>query len=108
MIPVQYDIQHYRGDELTRRFKFTRDGEVQDISGWPISAQVRKGLELNSPLVLEFTTHQTTELGILDIYLPPEATANLKAGEYFYDIQIGPRTYIAGTFELLADVSRAA
>lgn len=108
MLPADHSFDVYRGDSVTKRLRFTSDGVPEDLTGKTILAQVRTGTDLTSKLVTAFTVYRQDTLGIVDLALAPIDTANLKAGEYFYDVQIGDRTRVAGTITLVPDVSRGA
>ena len=108
MLPVIYDMEIYRGDAFSKRLRFTSDGVPEDLTGKPVLAQIRTSTELTAKLVATFTITRQDTLGVIDISLNPTDTANLKAGEYYYDVQIGDRTRVTGSVTLIPDVSRVA
>jgi len=108
MLPANHDIEIYRGDSVSKRLRFTSDGQPEDLTGKLILAQIRTSTDLTAKLVTAFTVYRQDTLGIVDLALAPNDTANLKAGEYFYDVQVGDRTRVAGTITLVPDVSRGA
>lgn len=107
MLPATYDFEIYRGDAVSKRLRFTSDSQPEDLTGKTILAQIRTSTELTGKLVCAFTIFRQDDLGIIDIALAPNDTAALKAGEYFYDVQVGDRTRVAGTITIVPDVSRA-
>lgn len=107
MLPAQHDIAHYRGDEFSKRFRFTTDGQPDNLTGLPIIAQCRKTTDINAALLFAFTVVRDDPNGIVELTLEPAATAALQAGIYYWDLQIGTRTRVAGEFEIVPDISRA-
>lgn len=108
MLPAEFSFDVYRGDAVSKRLRFTSDSQPEDLTGKTILAQIRTSTELTGKLVASFTVHRQDSLGIIDIALAPNDTAALKAGEYYYDVQVGDRTRVAGTITIVPDVSRAA
>ena len=106
MLPADHSFDVYRGDSVTKRLRFTSDGVPEDLTGKTILAQIRTSTELTAKLVATFTITRQDTLGVIDISLNPSDTANLKAGEYYYDVQIGDRTRVTGSVTLIPDVSR--
>jgi hypothetical protein len=104
MLPATYDIQHYRGDAFSLRFKFVN----QDLTNQTVICECRNGLQLNSQKLFEFDTQATLD-GVdtlIDISVAAGVTSQLNDGIYYWDLQVGDYTRVAGQLEVIADVSR--
>lgn len=106
MLPAVHDIQHYRGDAFYKQFKFLIGVTPEDLTGQTIVAQCRDGEELSSKLLFTFTVASIYTDGIVTLTLLPAATKALAADTYYWDLQIGDRTRVGGSFEIVADISR--
>lgn len=108
MMPERYDIKHYRGDEFSEQFAFKLDLDrtPEDLTGQTIIAQIRESTDLDAALIATFTIQRFDSEGRIILSLSPADTQSLDAGKYVYDVQIGARTRIYGSFVLTGDTSR--
>lgn len=105
-MPPSYNIQHYRGDTFNIQLKFISENIPEDLTGQSIIAQCRNGFSSVSKLMFTFEIDRIDIEGIVNISATPETTKSLRAGTYYWDIQIGDITRLCGEFEILPDISR--
>ena len=96
-----------RGDSFIVEAALTQNGEPQDLTGWSIRSQVRRGNKLVAELAVEYVDRPT---GVYRLSAP-EGTAEWPVGTLRSDIEYTmPSGQIASTetfeFECVEDVTR--
>ena len=111
-VPAATNIVITRGDTTTLVITITGGSPVAalDITGRTYTAQVRGNSE-DTTAEVAFTCTLTTPLsGILTCVLTATQTATLEPGNHVWDLQENASgvisTILAGTFTVLADVTR--
>lgn len=117
-LPAIYNIQAYQGDRYdliirVRTITAGVPGAYIDLTGKTPAAAVKADVADVAPLAT-FTCailDQVVALGGCQITLTPAQTAALVAGDYVWDFQLKTsttdiKTYLAGGFSLVAQVTR--
>lgn len=63
------------------------NGDILDLNGYTASSQMRKWYTSVNPTAT-FTTNINAVAGIITLSLTANATANITAGRYVYDVEI--------------------
>lgn len=85
------NFNFYRGDTLSWPIEITRNGAVEDITGWTffltIKTAITDGLDDAGAVVQVNVTAHTDAANGLSLVEVSAATLNTLSGEYFYDLQ---------------------
>jgi hypothetical protein len=99
-----------RGDTFIVEAALTQDGEPQDLTGWSIRSQVRRGNKLVADLAIELE-YEANGAAYSYLLSAPEGTTEWPVGTLRSDIEYTmPSGQIASTetfeFECVEDVTR--
>lgn len=120
MIPASYDLTVYQGDTFSKTFRIRQLnadltlGAYLNLTGYVGAAQVRTSPSANSVLATFTVTleDQTSYTGGVTISLTSTITAGLAVTtSCVWDLQLTSpagkvTTYVAGTFSVVAEVTR--
>jgi len=103
-LPVQYDIQAYRGDTTTRAFRFGSGTDPVDLSAAQLKSEAREDNQRATKYQLTVSVIDAANGQIL--LSVPET---LPAGNYVYDIEVQvdteTTTWIRGHLYVVRDVT---
>jgi len=108
-------IDMYKGDDQIFLLSFKNDdGTPLDITDYTIYFTVkRKKTDADSDSLIQkvITSHSNAVQGSTGIQLDHADTVDIKAGDYFFDIQVKDSggkitTYVADTFTLAQDITQ--
>lgn len=107
-IATTLDIHFVQGDSLSRVIQFTQSALPLDVSGWTITAQIRR--RASSSTAVDFAIDMTDAAsGLVGISITPEDAATL-AENCVWDLQRiedgDVRTYLAGSVTVDREVTR--
>jgi hypothetical protein len=113
------DMSIYRGDDKTWTITFVdSNGTAINITGYsvfftvkPENTYVDSSSDTGATISKTVSVHSDPTHGVTSLSLVPLDTASLKPAKYRYDMQLKNGsgkilTFIAGNFEVLADVTR--
>jgi len=83
-----HNITIDQGADFTLTFTVSEDGAAKNLSSYSVRADMRKTKEDSAPAAQFTGTVVTAGSGIAKITLANSITKNLRAGHYFYDIEI--------------------
>lgn len=104
-LPTNYDISTYKGDTFTIAFTMVDEaGDPIDFTGFIFKMQIR---DAENVLILEILDDAGLSLWLNTVTV--SFLVNFEAGDYKYDLEATTgsvtRTYVAGTFEVIGDVT---
>lgn len=77
-----------QGSTFTTDLTLTdENGDVMNLAGFTANSQIRKWYTSANPAAV-FGTAINTEIGVITLTLSTNATSNLVAGRYVYDVEI--------------------
>ena len=85
-ISINYDIDQGSNFSFSIRANDTNGNALDISSGYTANAQMRKYYSSNTAIT--FTTSITGGTGYISVSLGATATAAIKAGTYFYDVEL--------------------
>jgi len=85
-ISINYDMDQGANFAFTIRANDTNGNAIDLSSGYTANAQMRKHYSSNTATT--FDTSITGGTGYISVSLGPTATAAIKAGTYFYDVEL--------------------
>jgi hypothetical protein len=85
-ISINYDIDQGSNFSFSIRANDTNGNALNISSGYTANAQMRKHYSSNTAIT--FATSVTGSTGNINISLGATATAAIKAGTYFYDVEL--------------------
>jgi hypothetical protein len=83
---INYDMDQGSNFEFTIRANDTNGNAINISSGYTASAQMRK--HYSSSTAINFATAITGGTGYISVSMGHTATAAIKPGTYFYDVEI--------------------
>jgi len=103
----------FRGDDYPIPLSFTKNGVVEDITGWKIYFTAKyhdTDSDDEAVIKMDITEHSDPTNGKTLIFLTNGETGDIKAGKYVYDIQYKKangtvKTIMKGKFKVLQDVT---
>lgn len=85
-ISINYDMDQGSNFAFSIRASDTNGNALDISSGYTANAQMRKHYSSNTAIT--FNTSITGGTGYISVSLGPTATAAIKAGTYFYDVEL--------------------
>lgn len=114
-VPVSQAVESVRGDDMDLMCTVTDSdtGDVVDVSGWTVTAQIRASADAATPTDLTTDVSSNGDSGIIYVSLADTDSDDLDAGEYVWDVQAvlddgTVRTIVGGTWTIIADVTRSS
>lgn len=111
LVPQPTTLEFVRGDGVTVEGTLANpDGSAFDFTGYTAAAQVRRRSS-DAAIAFEFDVALGGDDGTLTLSMTPEASAEVAAGTYVWDLQITsaedvPLTIARGSLRVIADVTR--
>ncbi len=108
--PKNHDVVLWKGDYFPLDVDFKNpDGSAMNLNGYTAQAQIRSTFA--SEIKYEFVTTVLAEDGLVQLMLPSSVSKTMIAGDYVWDFQVtdpsdNVRTYIAGDFKVIDEVTR--
>ena len=88
MAAANYNLIIDQGSDFAIELKLTETGIPTDLTGYSVRAQMRKKAS-STAITATFTTSITDAVnGIINMSLSNTITKDIKAGTYYYDLEI--------------------
>jgi hypothetical protein len=103
-----------KGDDTSIELTFTVNLDTPvNLTGYKLYFTVKKNrtdLDADALITVDWTTHSSPTTGKTVLIIPSSATTNVKAGQYYFDIQwktpsLAVRTLVSGICEITEQVT---